>query len=178
MDESKEIVERLRGLELVGGSHQMLAAIGAAVLPTHHGWTSGACRALRDRLVELVEDGEGYARGYSAGYDMGSDSKKADMEELLGDGYAALPLDADGKPVHVGDWVRDLNEDEPYGVAELRLDRYGWTALSDDGDRYVPTQCRHYKPDSIENVVRDALDGRTTEDEAVARIRAIYGEES
>ena len=50
----RHAVDRLMGLDLDGGSHAMLSAIGSAVYPVHHGWTSGAARGLRDELCRLI----------------------------------------------------------------------------------------------------------------------------
>lgn len=49
-----QVVERLKELELRGGSHQMLSAICACVRPTHHGWTAEECRVLVADLVALL----------------------------------------------------------------------------------------------------------------------------
>lgn len=157
MDESKEIVERLRGLELVGGSHQMLAAIGAAVLPTHHGWTSGACRALRDRLVELVED-DAYGRGYAAGYATGADTTEADMGVMIERQYIPLPLDADGVPVRISD-VMEWPDGSTFTVVGIGDGTLFY--VEGEGDRLAnwtgASTKFHHKPDSWERIIEDAL---------------------
>lgn len=54
-----QVRERLRELELQGGSHAMLSTICACVRPMHHGWTAEECRALADDLAAMLgEDGE------------------------------------------------------------------------------------------------------------------------
>lgn len=50
----RHAVERLMELDLGGSSHAMLSAIGTAVCPSHHGWTAGAARELRDELCRLI----------------------------------------------------------------------------------------------------------------------------
>ena len=45
---------RLMHLPLDGGSHENLSQIARAVYHSDFGWTQGACRALRDKLVELM----------------------------------------------------------------------------------------------------------------------------
>ena len=186
MDESREIVERLRGLELAGGSHQMLAAIGAAVLPTHHGWTSGACRALRDRLVELVEDGGGaslsernlaYDLGYDAGYASADDWLAQNEDAMAEHGWMRLSLDADGQPIHVGDMM-----DTAHGVEEVEGILPKRFLVLRDGDWLTvhAGTCRHHQPDTWERVERDA---RATEtwtspevERIIARCKALAGE--
>ena len=58
MTDRKEVAERLRAVELCGGSHESLSAIARAVLPdVRGGWTLGACERLRDELATLVDVG-------------------------------------------------------------------------------------------------------------------------
>ena len=55
MDERMQVIDRLRALELDGGSHENLSAIARAILPdATFGWTVGACERLRDTLVALI----------------------------------------------------------------------------------------------------------------------------
>jgi len=49
-----QVVERLKELELRGGSHAMLSTICACVRPAHHGWTAEECRALADDLAAML----------------------------------------------------------------------------------------------------------------------------
>lgn len=188
-NDRREVVRRLREVELAGGSHQMLAAIGAAVLPTHHGWTSGACRALRDRLVELVEDGEGASLSernlaYSLGYEEGRETMKADMKDMIERSFMAVPLDADGQPIHVGDVM-----DTAHGVEEVEGILPKRFLVLRDGDWLTvhAGTCRHHQPDSWERIVRDAIgasedavlgDGSYAQavESLVARCRALAGE--
>lgn len=58
MTERQEIIERLNGLELEGGSHEMLSAICKAVLPHGDAWTLRRCADLRDRLVRLLGEAD------------------------------------------------------------------------------------------------------------------------
>lgn len=49
------VVARLRALTFVGGSHTDLSAIGHAVMPdAGQPWTPDECRALAERIVELM----------------------------------------------------------------------------------------------------------------------------
>lgn len=54
MTERERIIERLRNVDLGGGSHESLSAICKAVLPHQDAWTLRRCADLRDRLVELI----------------------------------------------------------------------------------------------------------------------------
>ena len=55
MDDRTQVIDRLRALELDGGSHENLSAIARAILPdATFGWTVGACGRLRDTLVALI----------------------------------------------------------------------------------------------------------------------------
>jgi len=51
-----QVVERLKELELRGGSHAMLSAVCACVRPNHHGWTAEECRALADDLAAMLDE--------------------------------------------------------------------------------------------------------------------------
>ena len=57
MTQRQEIIERLSGMELGGGGHEMLSAICKAVLPHNDAWTLRRCADLRDRLVRLLSVG-------------------------------------------------------------------------------------------------------------------------
>lgn len=58
MTQRQEIIERLNGLKLEGGSHEMLNAICKAVLPHSGAWTLRMCEDLRDRLVRLLGEAD------------------------------------------------------------------------------------------------------------------------
>lgn len=50
----RDAAERLRKLELRGGSHENLSAIAGAIYESEWGWTCGACEGLRGRLLWLI----------------------------------------------------------------------------------------------------------------------------
>lgn len=58
MTQRQEIIERLRAVDLGGGSHESLSAICKAVLPHGGAWTLRMCADLRDRLVRLLGEAE------------------------------------------------------------------------------------------------------------------------
>ena len=51
-----EVITRLNNLDFPNGkaSHENLSAIASCLLAPKHGWTAGACGALRDELVRLL----------------------------------------------------------------------------------------------------------------------------
>ncbi len=85
------------------------------------------------------------------------------MEEL---GYVALPVDADGVPIHVGDVM------EGYGktieVVELRYGRSGWVLISGDGNGYADTSAfaHHHSPTVVDMLYEmyDRLDDPSGDD--------------
>lgn len=94
MTQRQEIIERLNGLEMEGGSHAMLSAICKAVLPHSDAWTLRRCADLRDRLVRLLgeADEEALREAYTKGREDGmgvANAKNAQAEYLRGknDGY-------------------------------------------------------------------------------------------
>lgn len=54
MTERERIIERLRNVDLGGGSHESLSALAKAVYEPVGGWTIGACEQLRQTLVRLL----------------------------------------------------------------------------------------------------------------------------
>lgn len=58
MTQRQEIIERLNGLELEGGSHESLSAIAKAIYEPVGGWTIGACEQLRQTLVRLLGEAD------------------------------------------------------------------------------------------------------------------------
>ena len=76
---------------------------------------------------------------------------------LFGVDYTALPLDADGVPIHVGDVL------DGYGktieVVEMRYGRSGWVLISRDGNAYADTFAfTHHHAPTVEDVLREMLD--------------------
>ena len=82
MDDRTQVIDRLRALELDGGSHENLSAIARAILPdATFGWTVGACGRLRDTLVALIGgENEVYRQGWHDGY---AEGRKDDCAEPL-----------------------------------------------------------------------------------------------
>ena len=99
------------------------------------------------------------------------------------DDWIKLPVDADGEPIHIGDWI--VNPDIPnqkQKVAAVTPESVYW--WSEDGChwRYSHLVC-HYHPDTWERIIEDArkyrlnINGsylwKNKFDELVARCKAL-----
>lgn len=84
--------------------------------------------------------------------------------------YVKLPVDADGKPWHVGDMTENKQT-----VQGMCLNKHGWHFLGTVND-IDPSIHTHYVADTWERIVQDAIDGLCDEDELVARCKALAGE--
>lgn len=112
MNQRQEIIERLKALELEGGSHQMLSDICRAVAPgAKYGWTQGACDGLRMRLISFLSetDEEALREAYTKGREDGINASYVSADEWLANHPYALAergwhqaVDADNKPIHIG----------------------------------------------------------------------------
>ena len=88
-----------------------------------------------------------------------------DIEREVADHYVALPVDADGVPIHVGDMV---DEQLPFGgyaapapVDTMELSRgaggYGWMVRldSESGAFINPKLLRHHHTPTVEDVLEE-----------------------
>lgn len=81
------------------------------------------------------------------------------VEREIAERYMELPLDADGTPIHVGDKMQ-YHGGEPFTVCAVAPGViHTWVAVK-LGERmttydYKPSQCTHYKPRTIEDVLRE-----------------------
>ena len=184
MTERERIIERLRAVDLGGGSHESLSAIAKAIYEPAGGWTIGACERLRQTLVRLLEEAEdvdqgariiasdeGWDEGYKAGYDAGfasADDWLGQHEDAMAEhGWIRLPLGEDGEPIRIGELV---DERLPFGgyakpapVDGMELYRsangYGWMVKLDAENRALisPKLLRHHKQPTVEDVLYDSL---------------------
>ena len=76
-----------------------------------------------------------------------------EIEQEIAERYIELPLDADGVPIHVGDKMRfcDFNV-QCAAVSPEHI--YYWDEYS-NGHWVKGRECRHYKPRTVEDVLRD-----------------------
>lgn len=87
--------------------------------------------------------------------------------------YMMLPKDADGVPIHVGDWITGRWDAKAKVVAVTSDDVYWWEP---DGCHWCHAfEVRHHVPDTWERIIMDAVCGGD-EDELVARCKALAGE--
>ena len=77
------------------------------------------------------------------------------IEDEVAERYVALPLDADGVPIRVGDDMETLmvgHEGNHSPVEWVSLTADGW-----DVDGEPPTSMRHYQPPTVESTLREML---------------------
>lgn len=74
-----------------------------------------------------------------------------------GDDCIKLPVDADGVPIHIGDWI--VNPDisnQKQKVAAIAPDSVYW--WGEDGCHWRRSHhVRHYRPDTWERIIEDAI---------------------
>ena len=78
------------------------------------------------------------------------------IEDEVAERYVALPLDADGVPIRVGDDMETLmvgHEGNHSPVEWVSLTADGWNV---DGE--PPTSMRHYQPPTVESTLREFAD--------------------
>lgn len=132
--------------------------------------------AIADRI-----DAEHKAKVDEA-YENGERDERADWLDETDGGYIKLPVDADGVPIRVGDYVETLIEafkGERGRVECLTLTEDGWCV---DGDE--PSTVRHVQPDSWERIIEDAVkngmydhDNERIQQKLVERCRRLAGAE-
>ncbi len=178
MTQRQEIIERLRAVDLGGGSHESLSALAKAVYEPAGGWTIVACEALRQALVRLLEEAEdvdqgariiasdeGWDEGYKVGYDAGfaiADDWCAQHEDAMAEhGWVRLPKDADGEYIHFGDvldqfgtpmTVYAMSDPDPdQGDCMLELITDGIS----DSTWVRARKMRHHKQPTVEDVLTE-----------------------
>ena len=67
------------------------------------------------------------------------------------DGYIALPKDADGEHIHIGDMLEGVDHDSRGSVGEMRLLGDGWWVIA-NGIGRRPDRYRHHEP-TVEDVM-------------------------
>ena len=87
-----------------------------------------------------------------------------EIEREIAERYMELPVDADGVPVKLGDTIGEVDNRDRYtftveGYTSALPDGIGELMLVDEHDDcWYPTKCRHVKPRTIEDVLRDFAD--------------------
>lgn len=91
------------------------------------------------------------------------------LEREISERYMELPLDADGAPIHVGDEItlpsgkRDTVCFITYRMTDVVFNERGW----------VPSQCTHAKPRTLEDVLRECVMQSMTVDRVVNGIPVL-----
>lgn len=81
-----------------------------------------------------------------------------EIEAEIESRYMLLPVDADGVPIHVGDEL--FNKNKPTDVYKVTaIADNGYIRIYHDTAHIHSSQCRHVKPRTIEDVLRDLVDG-------------------
>ena len=79
-----------------------------------------------------------------------------EIEREIAEKYQLLPVDADGVPIHVHDWIEV--DDKKQRVAAVATGSVFW--WEEDGCHWRQSfMCRYVKPRTIEDVLRDLVDG-------------------
>lgn len=102
------------------------------------------------------------------------------------DDYIKLPVDADGVPIHIGDWI--INPDisnQKQKVTSITPDSVYWWGEGGCHWRYSHL-VRHYHPDTWESIIEDAREyelniggsylWKNKSDDLVARCKTLAGE--
>ena len=117
--------------------------------------------AIVDRIdAQAEKESEAaWRRGYERGED---DAKFEDLDELRKEVQAdwiPLPVDADGKVIHVEDEVELLDGSNRFKAEWLEWDGEDWAVHETIGygAYHEPSSLRHVKPDSYERIIQDAL---------------------
>ena len=107
--------------------------------------------AIADRIDAEHEQVVGFCKRLE-----GAAANREDVE-IFGVEYTALPLDADGVPIHVGDTVWDLGDDgEETCVKSITLYPNGVASIAIVGESCViPTELTHARPDSWERIANE-----------------------
>lgn len=108
-------------------------------------------------------------------------AKKHEDVTLFGVDYVALPLDFDGKPIHIGDKVRFVPSGVPFEVKEIRY-IVGYETEVGDGEQYgtlVAASCAHCDGRTVPDILREfalACEEAGNAGPEVERIAAEYAE--
>jgi hypothetical protein len=148
---TKEAIDRLAALKLDGDSGENLSAICSVIYgrKPEFGWTVGACSALRQILINWLEQ-----------YDPAEWADSYLVEQDL----MRLPVDADGVPIHEGDTVYDATGQRLVAQYLSTTVVCSYTKLTDNGKyidevgyvSHVPNTLVHHRP-TLEELLGEAL---------------------
>lgn len=146
----------------------MMHAVGLADLLDNIDAIHRSLEQENERLRDALEHSNDYDAGYKAGHTVGFDEGFASADDWLAEhegamedhGWIKLPLDADGEPIHIGDWI--VNQDIPdvsnqeQKVAAITPASVYWWSEGRCHWRYSHL-VRHYRPDTFESIIEDAF---------------------
>ena len=81
-------------------------------------------------------------------------------KDMIAEEFMKLPVDADGVPIRVGDWLRYC--DFKIQAAALSPERVYWWDEYTDGHWVRGVECRHVKPRTLEDVLADIANDAAT----------------
>ena len=114
--------------------------------------------AIADRIDAEAEDNERFRREAGPFCDRLREAAAecADVT-LFGVDYIALPVDADGVPIRVGDVLTD--GEYTFVVGELAVFGDGsWSIRNDDGNAWEACDVTHHHEPTVEDVLREFSD--------------------
>lgn len=134
--------------------------------------------AIADRIDAEHEKAvrDGYNDGYDAGFASADDWYADHADELEEHGWVALPRDADGVPIRVGDEMA-WETGERIRVASMEYNGHGWLMRDYMGDPHHLYNARHYHAPTVEDVLREfalACEDEGNAGPAVMRLAAEY----
>lgn len=98
------------------------------------------------------------------------------IEREIAERYIELPLDADGVPIRVGDWLVGVKRwsGERFQVSHIEFDGERWEAVDvETSDAIDAKDTRHVKPRTLEDVLRDCVTHSMTVDRVVDGIPVL-----
>lgn len=104
-------------------------------------------KAVEKDVSKRIEEAEAFAKRVQKAVENHEDVT------LFGIDYMPLPVDANGVPIHVGDVVEYVDGTLPKEVLALVPPT---KVMVDSGPRFADS-CRHYKPPTVEDVLREML---------------------
>ena len=122
--------------------------------------------SIEREVKALTDERDLLKRQWEAGVDFDQRLEAcADKREdvtLFGIDYTALPVDADGVPIHVGD-VMEADNGTTFEVEHISLYQWGWRCVGEGTDRSgvtctahaIPDGCRHHHAPTVEDVLRE-----------------------
>lgn len=78
-----------------------------------------------------------------------------EIEREIAECYMLLPVDADGVPIRMGDKLEHTSGSWTFTADSLEIDQWGTYVRPNGQARVQCSNCRHVKPRTVEDVLRD-----------------------